>query len=242
MLLNADLGESFGHWNMGDDEAIMSLIDQANIACGYHAGDPLVMQTCVKLAVKHKVSIGAHVAYPDLQGFGRRSMQLSNTELQAMIIAQLACLDGIARCHNTRVEYVKPHGALYNDMMRSHNILESVFDACSQFHSNVSLMVQSLPENKLAMSLSKKYSLPVLFEAFSDRGYTDDGLLQARTLANAILPADECVQRAKELKGGGRIKSINGKTLALKVDSLCVHSDTKDAIEVCRLLRQVLAA
>lgn len=240
MLLNADLGESFGQWQMGDDEAIMPLLDQANIACGYHAGDPLVMQNCVALAKQHHVSIGAHVSYPDLQGFGRRSMQVAENELKALILVQIACLDGLAKCQGVQVDYVKPHGALYNDMMKSDNIMRIVVQTIASYHSPLSLMVQALADNTKANRVADKYGVELMFEGFSDRAYTNEGFLLPRNQKGAVLNKEECLSRLKGHKSTGKVQSVDGELLALKFDSLCVHSDTTDAINICRAIRLLI--
>lgn len=240
MLLNADLGESFGQWQMGNDDAIMPYIDQANIACGYHAGDPVVMQRCIKLAKLHKVSIGAHVAYPDLQGFGRRSMIIPKAELMPIIMSQIATLDGLARSQNTKVEYVKPHGALYNDMMKSSDILQTVFKSIASFHAPLLLMVQSLVDNSIVEEMSTRFKVPVLFEGFSDRAYNNNGLLLSRSEKGAVLGQQACVARIKQFQKSGNISSVEGKALHLNIDSICVHSDTHDALNICQKIRELI--
>lgn len=240
MRLNADLGESYGHWNMGNDSAIMPFIDQANIACGYHAGDPIVMQKCIRLAKTHSVSIGAHVAYPDLQGFGRRSMNIPENELVPIIMSQIATLDGLAHCENTKVDYVKPHGALYNDMMRSRETLQIVFKAVANFHRSLALMVQSLVDNSVVDEMSTRFKVPVIYEGFSDRAYISSGLLQSRSIAGAVLTKKAILARINKLQTLGIIVSAEGKELDLKIESMCVHSDTQDALEICQEIRGLL--
>ncbi|MDT0594392.1 5-oxoprolinase subunit PxpA [Glaciecola petra] len=240
MLLNADLGESYGKWEMGNDEAIMPYIDQASIACGYHAGDPIVMQRCIQLTKMHDVSIGAHVAYPDIQGFGRRSMRIPEAELVPIIMSQIATLDGLARCAGTKVDYVKPHGALYNDMMQSSDILQTVFKSIANFHVPLTLMVQSLVDNSIVEKMSTQFNVRVIYEGFSDRGYNNDGLLQPRGKQGAVLNLQASVSRIKHLQKFGNILSVDGKSLRLKIDSMCVHSDTQDAVNICQRIRELI--
>ncbi|PHJ08057.1 hypothetical protein A5N81_28360 [Pseudomonas aeruginosa] len=144
ILLNCDMGESFGAWRMGDDVHSMPLVDQANLACGFHAGDPLTMRRAVELAVRHGVSIGAHPAYPDLSGFGRRSLACSAEEVHAMVLYQIGALDAFCRSLGAQVAYVKPHGALYNDLVGDDELLRAVLDACAAYRKGLPLMVLAL--------------------------------------------------------------------------------------------------
>ncbi len=154
ILLNCDMGESFGAWRMGDDTHAMPLIDQANLACGYHAGDPLTMQRTVRLAVEQGVSIGAHPAYPDLAGFGRRHMNCSPEEVHALVLYQIGALDAFCRAAGTQVAYVKPHGALYNDLVRDDALLCAVLDACAAYRKRLPLMVLALADNSRELQLA----------------------------------------------------------------------------------------
>ena len=180
MKLNCDMGEAFGAWTMGLDEDIMPFVDQANIACGFHASDPLTMSKTVALAKQHNVTIGAHPAYPDLVGFGRRNMDIAADELKAIIQYQIGALQGICQAHGTKVTYVKPHGALYNTMMANFSVLESVMQAISELDNSLILMVMAIPEADQVKALAKQYNLSLWFEAFSDRLYTDEGLWPRR--------------------------------------------------------------
>ena len=175
ILLNCDMGESFGAWQMGDDAHAMPLVDQANLACGFHAGDPLTIQRSVALAVRHGVSIGAHPAYPDLQGFGRRHLACSAEEVQALVLYQLGALDAFCRAAGTQLAYVKPHGALYNDLLRSDELFEAVLAACARYRSGLPLMVLALADNRREQRLAAAAGVPLLFEAFADRAYQADG-------------------------------------------------------------------
>lgn len=240
MKLNADIGEGFGMWKMGNDAELMQLIDQANIACGYHAGDANTMQRTIALAVKNNVQIGAHVSYPDLQGFGRRSMQLPEYELIAMIQAQIACLDGLAKCQKAKVAYVKPHGALYNDMMKDERILETVVKAVADYYEPLHLMVQALSDNQISLKLADQYNVPLIFEAFSDRAYNDDARLVSRIEKNAMLTTPQALQHCEQLIQDHTITSINQVTFSLNADSICVHGDNTEAINLCRRLKTLV--
>lgn len=237
MKLNCDLGESFGAWQMGNDAAIMPYIDQANIACGMHAGDPLIMQQTVALAIKHNVEIGAHPSYPDLQGFGRRSIQMEPQALQACIQYQLGALNGICLSQNTSVSFVKPHGALYNDMMRSLETFSVVCQAISEFDSALPLVIQALPDTSSFQNIANSFNITLRFEAFADRNYQDSGLLVARSEKNAVIhEPQQVLERLNILKSTGNIVSVNGKALDLVVDTLCVHGDTENALEMVKLI------
>ncbi len=240
MKLNADIGEGFGMWKMGNDAELMELIDQANIACGYHAGDALTMQRTIALAVENQVQIGAHVSYPDLQGFGRRSMRLGDRELVAIIQAQIACLDGLAKCQNAQVVYVKPHGALYNDMMKDEHVLELVVCAVADFYEPLALMVQALSDNHVSTKLSEQYKVPLIFEAFSDRAYEDDARLVSRNQRNAVLTKTQALKHCEQLISNQSVQSINQSRIDLKADSICVHGDNAEAINLCRQLKSLI--
>lgn len=239
--LNCDIGESFGAWKMGNDEKIMPYIDQANIACGFHASDPLTMQKTVALAVKHHVEIGAHPSYPDLVGFGRRSIACSEQELIALIQYQVGALIAICQANGTTVQYVKPHGALYNDMMKDLGIFSSVCQAISLLGENLSIMVQALPDMTLYLAEAHKYNLNVIEEGFADRAYQDSGLLVPRSQSSAILTsAESVVERCQLLLEHGVFKSENDIALPLNVSSLCVHGDNTEAIQLVRKIRNYL--
>ena len=237
--INCDLGESFGAWKMGCDEAVMPLIDSANIACGFHGGDPSVMRETLILAKKHKVEIGAHVAYPDLQGFGRRSMALTGQELIDAIHYQISALDGMARSHGTRVSYVKPHGALYNDMLGDEALLKSVMYAVASWYRSLDLVMLATPRDKKAVELGFEYGLGLRFEAFADRGYTRAGYLVPRGSPDALLDLEGAVAQAANIASGS-LRSVKGHKLSIVPDTLCVHGDTPAAVEMLKAIRTAL--
>ena len=245
MKLNCDLGESFGAWSMPVEAAIMAEIDQANIACGFHAGDPLVMKQAIRLAKQHDVVIGAHPAYPDLQGFGRRSMAIAADELSAMIQYQVSALSGIAKVCGANVSYVKPHGALYNDMMKDTAVMRTVMQSIAEidmqsFNSALALMEQATSQNTALKEAAQEWGLPLYFEAFSDRRYTDEGLLQSRLFEGAVLSESDALLQAKQLISSGTVTTASGATLAIEADSLCVHGDTKGAVNIAKKIRTFL--
>ena len=245
MKLNCDLGESFGAWSMPVEAAIMAEIDQANIACGFHAGDPLVMKQAIRLAKQHDVDIGAHPAYPDLQGFGRRSMAIAADELSAMIQYQVSALSGMAKVCGANVSYVKPHGALYNDMMKDTAVMRTVMKSIAEINmqslnSPLALMVQATSQNAAIKEAAQEWELPLYFEAFSDRRYTDEGLLQSRLIEGAVLSESDALLQAKQLISSGTVTTASGATLAIEADSLCVHGDTKGAVNIAKKIRTFL--
>ena len=241
ILLNCDMGESYGAWRMGDDAHAMPLIDQANLACGFHAGDPLTMQRSVALAVAHGVSIGAHPAYPDLAGFGRRHLTCSAEEVQALVLYQLGALQAFCQVAGVRVEYVKPHGALYHDMLGNDQTLQAVLRACARFRQGLPLMVQALPDNQREQHLADAAGVPLLFEAFADRAYLPDGRLAPRQQAGAVhLTAESILAQAIAISRQQAFADIHGQPLLLKADSLCVHGDNAESLAVLRRLRAQL--
>ena len=239
LTLNCDMGEGFGPWSMSDDASIMPLIDAANIACGGHAGDPSTMRQCVELARRHKTEIGAHVSYPDMQGFGRRAMDISGQALIDLIHYQLGALDGIARAHSTRVSYVKPHGALYHAMLDDPAIMNDIMRAVSSWHADLELVVLATPRDRKTVQLSVEHGLTLRYEAFADRGYTSRGLLLGRDKPGALLDAEEAAKQAVAISQN-KLRTPRGKRIPVNADTLCVHSDTPGAVKLIRTIRQAL--
>lgn len=249
MKLNCDLGEKVHTNDELPDSLIMPFIDMANIACGFHASDPLTISNTIKLALTHKVSIGAHPSYNDRKHFGRISINYAKDELIAIIQYQLGAIQTLCTQQSTSLAYVKPHGALYNDMMKDITIFESVCIAVSSFNASLNnstgslpLVVQALPDTATFESIASKYKLTLLFEAFADREYTDEGFLVSRQQKNAVIhDAEKIIQRCKTLLSDNQFTSINGKALTLTVDTLCVHGDNPEAIEISQKLSELLA-
>lgn len=241
MKLNADIGENYGKWTLGNDQKIMPIIDQANIACGYHAGDAVTMQATIGSAIKHQVEIGAHVSYPDIQGFGRRSMQLSHVELVAMIHAQMATLEGLAKCQHAATTFVKPHGAMYNDMMKHTHLYESIVVAIASYHSAHDLVIQALPQMSPFIEIANKYKVPLRFEGFADRAYTADGKLVSRSKSNALLSIQDSLQQVSEIIQGSTFLSECKKPLSLNIHTICVHGDTPDSLMLCSKIRTLIS-
>jgi len=237
--LNCDAGESFGSWKMGLDEAIMPYVDMANFACGFHAGDPLIMDRSIKLALKHGVSIGAHPAYPDLMGFGRRSMVCSLDEVESMVIYQIGALQGFATANGATLSYVKPHGGLYNDMMKDERIFKAVATAVARVNPKLKLMILSMVDTSKQEAIAKELGLELIYEVFADRAYDDNGLLVPRTQKGAVLhDVQTVIERLKLLQKEGVLETISGKKIALRADTLCVHGDNEEAVTMVETLRK----
>ncbi|MEZ7207671.1 5-oxoprolinase subunit PxpA [Pseudoalteromonas sp. DY56-GL79] len=240
MLLNCDLGESFGAWKMGLDEHVMPHIDMANVACGFHAGDPDVLAQTLKLVNTHQVTLGAHPSYPDRQGFGRRSMQLSEQEIINALHYQIAAIEGMAKVQGLTLNYVKPHGALYNDMMKSQRILSCVIKAISHYPSELKLMVLATAQQASHQQLADDYKVSLIFEAFADRLYTDEGLLTPRSEAGAVHDKSALLAQVKQLHQQGSVTTASGKSLSLRADTLCVHGDNEASIALIEEIRNVI--
>jgi len=236
--LNADLGESFGHYRLGMDEEIMPLIDMANIACGFHAGDPLVMDKTVLLAKNSGVDIGAHPGYPDLLGFGRRSMKCSGVEIENYILYQTGALESFCKKHGVEVKYIKPHGALYNDMMKDENVFRGVLNAAKVL--GLPVMILSSLKNPEYIRIAGEFGTELIFEVFADRNYTDEGFLVPRSRKNAVIEDKEEIVRRVLMFKEGYILSENSKVLPLEVDSICVHGDNEKALEIIKAIKEVL--
>ncbi|GAA6135510.1 5-oxoprolinase subunit PxpA [Oceaniserpentilla sp. 4NH20-0058] len=240
LLLNCDLGESFGSWKMGLDEDVFPHIDQANIACGFHGGDPMVMMRTIALAKQHNVSIGAHPAYPDLVGFGRRSMNCSHDEITSFVLYQMSALDGMAKSQDVTMEYVKPHGALYNDMMAKADVRRAIMQAVAMYHRPVKLMLQATQEAPLHETEAKQLGVELIFEAFADRCYDDDGKLLARSKSGAVHTKEKMLAQVKQLNEQGMITTVSGNTFSIKADSLCVHGDNLEGVQAISEIKRLI--
>lgn len=236
--LNADLGESFGAWRMGRDDEMLALVNSANVACGFHAGDPAVMRRTVALAKKHGVSVGAHPSFPDLQGFGRRRMDIAEAELEAMLIYQIGALQAIAAAEGTRVTHVKPHGALNNMACVDAKLAACVARAVRAVDPALILLA---PVRSQLVAAGHEARLPVVQEVFADRAYADDGTLVPRSEPGAVLHgADECVRHVMRMVGSGSLTSVNGVKLPVPVQSVCVHGDDPQAVATARAVGDAL--
>ncbi len=238
--LNADLGESFGPWEMGSDAEMLGIVGSANVACGYHAGDPLVMTSTAALALKHGVSVGAHPGYPDLQGFGRRRMDIPLPELEAMLIYQIGALEACARTQGLRVTHVKPHGALSNLACAERKIAEAIARAVHRLDPTLILLA---PAASQLIHAGRDQGLPVVEEIFADRAYLDDGNLVPRSQPGAMIHgAEASLAHVMRMVEEQALISINGKRIPVKPQSICVHGDGADAVATARAIRTGLQA
>lgn len=238
--LNADLGESFGAWRMGDDEALLALVSSANVACGFHAGDPAIMKHTVALAAARGVAIGAHVALPDLQGFGRREMRVSVDEAYALTLYQLGALAAFTRAAGVPLAHVKPHGALYTMAARDAGLAAAIARAVRDF--DPALRLVGLAGSAL-VEAGRAAGLAVAAEAFADRGYRADGSLQPRGEAGALLDdAGQACAQALGIVRDGAVTAVDGRRVALHADTLCLHGDGPHALDFARRLRDAFAA
>ncbi len=226
---------------MGMDEQVMPLVDMANIACGFHASEPLTMTRTVLLAKQSGTQIGAHPSYPDLIGFGRRSMQCTTDEIISMVQYQIGALDGICRAHEVGVDYVKPHGALYNDMMRDNDILRAIMEAIASYNNKLPLMVLASTDNHKTESIAAEFGIKLLFEAYADRAYENNGLLRPRNQEGAVFHSEQQIlEQALLLATEGSVISRNGQRLKLDADTLCVHGDNAESVKAVRHIRNSL--
>ncbi len=236
--LNCDMGEGFGPWPMGDDDAMLDIVTSANVACGFHAGDPATMRRVCAAAAGRGVAIGAQVGYRDLAGFGRRFIDMEPDALTADVIYQIGALEAFARVAGSRVRYVKPHGALYNAIVHHEEQAAAVVRAVVDYDRT--LPVLGLPGSAW-LRLAGEAGLTVVHEAFADRAYTPEGTLVSRRLPGAVLhdPA-EIARRCVAMAAGEPIQDVEGGSLTLRPDSICVHGDTAGAVEIARQVRQAL--
>jgi UPF0271 protein len=238
--LNADLGEGFGIWRLGDDDALLGIVTSANVACGFHAGDPSTMRRVTTRAAAAGVSVGAQVSYRDLAGFGRRFIDVEPGELTDDVLYQMAALDGLARVAGTRVSYVKPHGALYNAVVGHERQADAVVAAVAAYDER--LPVLGLPGSAL-LRAAEAAGLPTVREGFADRGYTSAGTLVPRGRPGALLDDPAVVaERAVRMAADGEVVSVDGTRVPVEIESVCVHGDTPGAVGLARAVRAALEA
>lgn len=237
--LNSDLGESFGAWTMGDDEGVLSAVSSANVACGYHAGDPVVMCRTVELCAKRGVAVGAHISYPDLMGFGRRGMSCSPDEVYAYCVYQIGALEAFCRASGTTLQHVKPHGAMYNqaarDALLADAIAAAVKAACAE-----GVILMGLANSEFEGAAGRA-GIRFAAEAFADRAYLADGGLVPRSRPGAVIhDANLAADRVAQMVTAGTVTSIEGETVNFRPDSICMHGDTAEAVEMAHLVRKKL--
>lgn len=241
LRLNADMGESFGPWVIGLDDAVMPHVKLANVACGFHASDPDTMRQTIRLARTYNVIVGAHPAYPDLVGFGRRSMGCAPEEIENLVLYQLGALAGICRAEGMEVGYLKPHGALYNDMMHDPDILAAVMQALAAYNSSLPLVVLATRDSSEVRKLAAQYGVYLWFEAFADRSYDGEGHLMSRREPGAVHHDPTIIiDQALRIARGEPLIASDGSELILDADTLCVHGDNAESIKAIKAIREAL--
>ncbi|HSO71018.1 MAG TPA: 5-oxoprolinase subunit PxpA [Thermodesulfobacteriota bacterium] len=236
--LNCDMGESFGAYKIGEDEKIISYISSANIACGYHAGDPLVMDRTVRLAREHGVAVGAHPGFPDLLGYGRRILETLPGEVRSYVLYQVGALDAFCRANKVKLQHIKPHGALYNLAAREENTAREIIEAVTAY--NPELILVALSGSRLA-EMAGSAGLKVAREVFPDRAYQADGRLAPRRLPGSVIhEVDQVRERVVRLITRGSMISIEGQEIELKADTLCLHGDTPGAWMLAKTIGEAL--
>lgn len=237
--INCDLGESFGHFKVGQDEAVFPFITSCNIACGFHGGDPLHMEKTILTALKNNVRIGAHPSYPDLAGFGRRKMKLPPSELQAILKYQIGALIGMTESLGGKVAYVKPHGALYNTAADDENEAKAIVDAVAAMGHGLALL--GMAGSKME-SVAMNQGVPIFAEAFADRKYNTQGRLVSRNLPGSVIEdPEEAAEQVISLVLDHEVHSIEGTTIAVRANSICVHGDNIGALPILQEIDKALA-
>ena len=236
--LNSDLGESYGSYTIGCDEEVLKYISSANIACGWHGGDPVVIEKTVKLAKKNGVAIGAHPSYPDLMGFGRRKMVLQADELKAYTKYQIGAFWSFAKSSALEIAHVKAHGAMYNDAAADYNIARTIAEAIFEIDPNIALMALA---NSQMIAAANDVGLRVISEVFADRAYEDDGSLVSRAAPNSVIHDENiCIQRILQMLKEGTVHAASGKLIKVKPDSICVHGDNPSALLFVQRITETL--
>ena len=236
--LNCDIGESFGAWRMGNDAELMNYVSSVNIACGFHAGDASVMRKTVETALKKGIAIGAHPSFPDLQGFGRRSMVLSTQEIFDIVLYQVSALKGVCEAFGAKLNHVKPHGALYNQAAKDSGIAAAIAEAARAIDRN--LVFYGLSGSCL-ISEAEKLGLKTASEVFADRTYQADGSLTPRSEPDALIKdGGRAVSQILQMIKEQTVLAINGEKVALKAETVCIHGDGENALEFARMIREKL--
>jgi len=239
--MNSDVGESFGVYRLGLDEEVIPHITSANIACGFHAGDPGVMRRTVALAKQFGVEVGAHPGYPDLMGFGRRNVDATLEEIQDYIIYQTGALMAFAQSQGLKLQHVKAHGSLYNMAVANPKIWEAMAEAIAKVNRDIILAVLASSKREFLLEIGKRHGIRIAFEAFPDRAYNKDGSLVSRREKGAVIHDHEIVaKRALKMALEGKVVAIDGTEIELKADTLCVHGDNPAAVEMVKRIRQEL--
>ena len=239
--LNCDMGESFGAWTMGMDGEVIRHVTSANIACGFHAGDPRVMYETVKLAKAHGVGVGAHPGYPDLAGFGRRNMDCTPEEVRDFVAYQIGAMKAFCAMHGVALQHVKPHGSLYNASVGNEAMIRAIVEAVAGVDGEVIYLALGGAQEPLVTKITKEAGIRVAFEAFPDRAYTPEGKLAPRSLPGAVIKDPEvAAERALRMAKEGKIVTTDGSILEMRIDTICVHGDNPSAVELVRTIRSAI--
>jgi 5-oxoprolinase (ATP-hydrolysing) subunit A len=240
MDVNADLGESFGRWTLGDDARLVRHLSSANLACGLHAGDPVVMDRTVALCAAAGVAIGAQPGYPDLQGFGRRALRMTADEVEVMVRYQIGALHAFCRAHGAELRHVKPHGALYNEAAGDPILAAAIARATARFSGELALY--GLASSEPMRSAAEAAGIRFVPEAFADRAYRADGTLQPRSEPDALVAdPDAAARQAVDVAVNGRVTAVDGSEVPIRAESICCHGDTPGAVEIAAGVRRALA-
>ncbi len=241
--LNCDMGESFGAYQLGMDEAVIQYISSANIACAWHAGDPSVMSRTVAMAVEQGVGVGAHPGYPDLLGFGRRNMDCTMAELRDYVIYQVGALQAFCKVHHTQLQHVKPHGALYLTAVEDEAVARAVAEAIVQVNPDLLYVALAGAKGELMTRIGQEVGLKVVYEAFPDRAYSPEGTLVSRRQPGAVIKDPQAVsERALRMVTEGVVIAADGTTIPLEAQTLCVHGDNPKAVDLVKSIRETLEA
>lgn len=239
--LNSDVGESFGVYKLGLDEEVIPLISSANIACGFHAGDPGVMRRTISLAKSHGVALGAHPGFPDRVGFGRRYMDATLQEIQDDVAYQVGALQAIAALEGKRLQHVKPHGGLYNMAVRDVDVWDAVAEVLAGLDRDLILVAMAGPNRDEIKAIGRRHSIRIAFEFFADRAYTPEGSLVSRRMTGAVLHDGQAVaERVIRMVTDGLVTAEDGKEISLKADTICVHGDNPEAVALVKEIREAL--
>jgi len=241
--INSDVGESFGAYKIGLDEEVIPHITSANIACGFHAGDPGVMRKTISLAKKHGVKVGAHPGFPDLMGFGRRNIDATLEEIQDYVVYQMGALQAFASSQGLKLQHIKTHGSLYNMAAANLKMTEAIAEAVAKVDQKIILVVLAFAKRDPLLEIGIRYGIRIAFEAFADRAYNRDGSLVSRREKGAVISDHEIVvKRALKMAIEGKVIAIDGTEISLKADTLCVHGDNPAAVQMVKRMRESLKA
>lgn len=236
--LNSDLGESFGTYKIGLDEEVIKFVSSANVACGWHAGDPIVMEKTIKMANEQGVGVGAHPGYPDLAGFGRRNLDVTPKEVKSYVKYQLGALMAFATCNDEKIQHVKPHGAMYNMAVKDYKLAKAIAEAIYEVDKNIILLGLA---NSEMIKAGKDIGLRVASEVFADRAYNSDGTLVSRSVEGSVIhDADLAISRVIRMVKEGKVRSISGEDINIDAQSICVHGDNPKAVEFVKRIREAL--